>query len=60
MFSDSNVDWSDTYVDLPDNDFEILYYYVDLSDIMSNCQMIFCMALTVLEHVFKIYFLTNE
>ena len=22
--------------------------------------MIFCMALTVLEHVFKIYFLTNE
>ena len=55
MFSDDYFDLSDVndgdliYVDLSDND-------VDLSDNF----VVICMTLTGQEHVFKIYFLTNE
>ena len=47
---------------LTDNYVDLLDLYVDLSEIMSTCQIIFFifMALTWQEHDFKIYFLTNE
>ena len=44
---------SDLYVDLSD-------LYVDMSDIMLDNFIVICMALTGQEHVFKIYFLTND